>query len=222
MLSPLVLPAVRVRSAHPGPRARDLVEDFPLLTELILCPLGEIALHDFPARHLLLVWFDHSAVEEPLSPFVPSLQVLVEGRREHASERRLAGVRCARQQPDPGGPIVPGDEATAHIKLRSQVTVAGPSCRAGPSRGLALDENGSLPGVGSAGRQPVARDYGRPQTSDALDADAVGVGRECSEVLDVTGEDEASRLGTGNDGSVDCGATAGAVAEFACAASEGH
>jgi hypothetical protein len=34
--------------------------------------------------------------------------------------------------------------------------------------------------------------------------------------------DDASRFGTGNDDGVDCGATAGAVAEFACAASERH
>lgn len=59
-------------------------------------------------------------------------------------------------------------------------------------------------------------------TSDALDADAVGVRRECSEILNITGEDDASRLGTGNDDGVDCGATAGAVAEFACAASKRH
>lgn len=139
---PLALRAVAVRSAYPGPRARILAEDLPVLTELALRPLGEIELRGFPAGHLLLVWLDHSAVEEPLTPVIPSLQVLVEGGGEHASERRLTGLRIAGEQPDPGGPIVPVDEATAHqIKL----LIEGPACRAGPVlRGLALDQNGAL------------------------------------------------------------------------------
>jgi hypothetical protein len=124
-----------------------LVEDFPLLTELALCPLGEIALHGFPAGHLLVVWLDHSPIEEPLTPVVPSLQVLVEGRREHAFERRLAGVRLAREQPDPRCPIVPVDEAATHeIKLLvARDRLAEPD----RLRGLALDENGALPAVGA-------------------------------------------------------------------------
>jgi hypothetical protein len=51
--------------------------------------------------------------------------------------------------------------------------------------------------------------------SDPHDADAVCIRRECSEILDIAGEDDPSRLSTGDDDGVDCAATAGAVAKFA-------
>ncbi len=58
-------------------------------------------------------------------------------------------------------------------------------------------------------------------SSDPLDADGVGMGRERPEVLDVAGEHDAARFRTGNDDGVHRGAALGKVAQFARATSKG-
>lgn len=56
--------------------------------------------------------------------------------------------------------------------------------------------------------------------SDSFDADGIGVGRECPEVLDISAEDNAARFGTGYNDGVHRGAAPRRVAELACTSGE--